>query len=110
LRRKHEANGRFFSSSNVTASLENTKKYLTETLATLEAVKPEDVNGNEGKLTTATLGPNYEPEIKIINYVQTYLQPNVYFHVTTLYDILRSKGVVLGKGDLLRSYLRLEKA
>jgi hypothetical protein len=27
--------------------------------------------------------------------------PNVYFHITTAYDILRHNGVVLGKPDYL---------
>lgn len=34
------------------------------------------------------------------------LVPNAMFHVTTAYDILRMKGVPLGKMDFLGSYLK----
>jgi hypothetical protein len=34
-----------------------------------------------------------------IQYLLHYATPNFYFHVTTAYDILRSRGVPLGKSD-----------
>ena len=34
-------------------------------------------------------------------FVQSFSLPNFYFHATTAYDILRSKGVPLGKRDFL---------
>ncbi|KAJ8106506.1 hypothetical protein ONZ43_g7044 [Nemania bipapillata] len=89
------------------ADLETTKKYLTETLATLAAVKPEDVNSKEATIVTAMMGPNFNPEMKAVDYVQGYLLPNVFFHVTTLYDILRSKGLDLGKKDFLGGFIKL---
>lgn len=35
------------------------------------------------------------------DYLLNFILPNVYFHVTTTYSILRSCGVPLGKGDFL---------
>ena len=35
------------------------------------------------------------------DYVLTFVFPNVYFHCTTAYDILRHGGVQVGKGDFL---------
>ena len=35
------------------------------------------------------------------NYLMQFSLPNVYFHVTTAYDILRHNGVPLGKADYL---------
>ena len=35
------------------------------------------------------------------DYVTRFVLPNVYFHITTAYDILRNKGVALGKNDYL---------
>ena len=35
------------------------------------------------------------------DYVTRFVLPNVYFHITTAYDILRNKGVALGKSDYL---------
>jgi uncharacterized protein len=34
-------------------------------------------------------------------YLQKFVVPNFYFHLTTAYNILRHNGVVLGKGDFL---------
>ncbi|KAI0471407.1 hypothetical protein F4859DRAFT_118753 [Xylaria cf. heliscus] len=89
------------------ASLEDSKKYLTEVLDLLQAVKAEDVNGKEGEKVKALMGAGLEVDMKAIDYVQGYLTPNVYFHLTTLYDILRSKGVVLGKKDFIQTFVRV---
>ncbi|MNT73218.1 hypothetical protein D3C72_2118940 [compost metagenome] len=35
------------------------------------------------------------------DYLQYFVLPNFYFHLTTAYDILRHNGVPLGKGDYL---------
>jgi hypothetical protein len=34
-------------------------------------------------------------------FLLTFSQPNFYFHATTAYDILRMKGVKIGKRDFL---------
>ena len=36
-----------------------------------------------------------------MDYAQKFAVPNFYFHVTTAYDILRSRGVVLSKTDYI---------
>ncbi|KAI0451001.1 hypothetical protein F5B21DRAFT_528317 [Xylaria acuta] len=89
------------------ASLENCKKYLAEVLELLQAVKPEAVNGKEGETVTAMMGAGAEVNMKAVDYVTGYLTPNVYFHLTTLYDILRSKGATLGKKDFIQTFVRL---
>ncbi|QGY81974.1 DUF1993 family protein [Sphingorhabdus lacus] len=43
---------------------------------------------------------NFTPE----TYLLTYSLPNFYFHVVTAYDILRMRGVPIGKGDSRDSY------
>ncbi|NOU24072.1 MAG: DUF1993 family protein, partial [Methylotenera sp.] len=35
------------------------------------------------------------------DYLLKWVNPNVYFHVTTAYNILRHNGVELGKSDFL---------
>ena len=40
---------------------------------------------------------------KGIDYLQQFAVPNMYFHVTTAYDILRHNGVPLGKSDFIGS-------
>ncbi|KAI1748727.1 hypothetical protein F4782DRAFT_534164 [Xylaria castorea] len=87
------------------ASLEESKKYLSEVLEHLKAVKPEDVNGKESQVVSAQMGAG-EVDMKALDYVLGYLTPNVYFHLTTLYDILRSKGVSLGKKDFIMAFIK----
>jgi len=36
-----------------------------------------------------------------LDYLLKWVNPNVYFHVTTAYNILRHNGVDLGKSDFL---------
>ena len=42
-------------------------------------------------------------EFKGLDFLQRWAIPNVFFHVTTAYDILRHNGVELGKRDFLNS-------
>ncbi len=60
----------------------------------------ETVNGWAGKTLTFKLGSNEIP-FTAENYVLSFSLPNVYFHATTTYDVLRMKGVPLGKRDYL---------
>ena len=41
-------------------------------------------------------------EFKGLEFLQRFAIPNVFFHATTAYDILRHNGVDLGKADFLR--------
>ena len=42
-------------------------------------------------------------EFKGLEFLQRFAIPNVFFHVTTAYNILRHNGVELGKRDFLNS-------
>ena len=85
---------------------------LTEAIALLGALTPGEVNGWSGKnldieiyrpldpdhACTSAWGPQilaFTPE----TYLLTYALPNFYFHAVTAYDILRTRGVPIGKGD-----------
>ena len=45
--------------------------------------------------------PNNTFEFNGADYVGKFVLPNVYFHITTAYGILRNRGVALGKPDYL---------
>ena len=45
--------------------------------------------------------PTNEFHFSGADYLNNWVLPNVYFHITTAYGILRNKGVVLGKSDYL---------
>jgi len=66
----------------------------------LKALDPEDVNKMAGGRVTFKLSGNEIP-FTAENFVLSFSLPNFYFHATTAYDILRMKGVPLGKRDFL---------
>ena len=86
---------------------ENTEKTFPEliervkkTIAYLETFKPEQIDGTEEREITLTRGETsvtYLGQAFLLNRVL----PNLYFHITTAYDILRHNGVELGKRDYL---------
>jgi hypothetical protein len=78
------------------------KARIEKTLAFLGTLKPEQIDGSEGREITIKLRD------KLVTFAgQTYLihfaLPHFYFHVTTAYDILRHNGVEIGKRDFIGS-------
>ncbi len=73
---------------------------VDKTLALLRAVKPEQVDGSEERAVTINT-PRGPLHFKGQQYLQHFVLPNFYFHVTTAYNILRHNGVELGKLDYL---------
>ena len=71
-----------------------------DTLATLEAMSPDDVDALAGRQLVFKLGGNEIP-FTAENFVLSFSLPNFYFHATTAYDILRARGVPLGKRDFI---------
>jgi len=75
------------------ARLQDTQDYL-------KIFTPEQIDGTEQKLIALPLRDrtvNFEG----MTYLLYFILPNVYFHVTTSYAILRHCGVELGKLDFL---------
>ncbi|KAL4734430.1 hypothetical protein BDV11DRAFT_54900 [Aspergillus similis] len=79
-------------------------KRIDEALATLEKVDPQVLAANESKTFKAPLGPK-EFEFTPESYANGYAVPNFFFHLVTAYDILRAKGVPVGKMDYLTDFL-----
>ncbi len=78
------------------------KARVTKTIAFLETFKPEEIDGQEGKVVTFKLGPK-EVTFNGLDYLTNYLVPNFHFHTAIAYAILRHNGVALGKRDYLGS-------
>ena len=73
---------------------------LRKTVSYLETLKPEQFEGVEDrtvtwKTRTATKSMQGLP------YLLNHVLPNVFFHVTTAYNILRHNGLEIGKQDFL---------
>jgi hypothetical protein len=70
------------------------------TIAYLGALKPQQFDGSEDRAVTWQTRTSSK-SMQGMPYLLTHVLPNVYFHVTTAYDILRQAGVEIGKQDYL---------
>jgi uncharacterized protein len=73
---------------------------LKTTVAYLETLTPAQIDGTESKAIVLPMGKitmNFEG----LPYLVGFVLPNVYFHITTAYNILRHNGVEVGKQDFL---------
>jgi hypothetical protein len=61
-------------------------------------VSADDLNGTEDRAFSLKMGPR-EMDFTGISYLSGFLIPNLHFHLTTIYNILRHNGVPLGKID-----------
>jgi len=80
-------------------SLELARSHIRDTQARVEAITAGDAKLDEIK--RIGLGPERYCELPGRQYVNDYLMPNLYFHITTAYAILRKLGVPVGKGDFM---------
>jgi hypothetical protein len=83
------------------------QKAVTEAREALQELAAADVNTLEGKDVVFQIRDTKIP-FTAEGFIQSFSLPNFYFHATTAYDILRSKGVPLGKRDFL-GRMRLKK-
>jgi hypothetical protein len=75
---------------------------IDKTLAYLATFKASDIDGQEDRDITLTVGGN-ELKFKGQPYLLMWVLPNFYFHVMAAYAILRANGVDVGKMDYLGS-------
>ena len=73
---------------------------IAKTIAFLNGLKPEQMDGGEERAITLKVRGT---EINFVGqpYLLNFVMPNLYFHVTAAYLILRHNGVELGKLDFL---------
>jgi len=83
-------------------SIEQLRDRLARTIDFLRSVP---ANSFEGAETRDIEVPSGERTLKFkgLDFLQRWALPNVFFHVTTAYDILRHNGVDLGKRDFLNA-------
>lgn len=73
---------------------------IAKTVAFLETLTPEQINGSEGKEISLKVGGR-ELVFSGQNYLLNFVLPNFYFHLSITYAILRHHGVKIGKLDYL---------
>jgi hypothetical protein len=73
---------------------------IAKTVAFLKGLDAAAFSGAETKAVTLKF-PNAEFNFNGKDYVNNFALPNVYFHITMAYAILRHRGVPLGKPDFM---------
>jgi|SRR5690606_11517345 len=74
---------------------------VQKTLDYVNGFKPEQINDSEDNTVELNFPGGYNFTFTGLSFVQMMVMPNLYFHFTTTYGILRHNGVEVGKGDLL---------
>ena len=77
------------------------KDRIDRTLAFIDTVPAERLDGTEDKAITFPSGRDATRTLSGFDYLTSWMLPNLFFHVTTAYNILRHNGVDVGKGDYL---------
>ena len=83
-------------------ALDDLKGRIAETLGRIEGVDEAAFAGAAARPIVLNLGEVREAEFVGAEFLRDWSLPNFYFHLTTAYDILRYKGVELGKGDFMQ--------
>lgn len=73
---------------------------LEETKAQLKAMSADEINARSGKQVMFKMG-GMELPFTAENFVQSFSIPNLYFHASTTYALLRMQGVPIGKVDFM---------
>ena len=83
------------------STLAELKGRIKKTLDYLASVPADKLDGTEAKEITFPVGKDATRTMTAEAYLKHWMLPNVFFHVTTAYLILRHNGVALGKRDYL---------
>jgi hypothetical protein len=81
-------------------TFEELKARVAKTVAYVQSFTPEQIDGTEDKDIVTKRGDK-ETHYKGMQFLLGHAMPNVYFHVTTAFAILRHNGVEIGKRDFL---------
>jgi uncharacterized protein len=73
---------------------------IRKTVSYLETLKAEQFEGSEDR-TISWQTRSSTKTMQGLPYLLNHILPNLYFHLTTTYNILRHSGVELGKQDFL---------
>lgn len=76
------------------------QQMVAETRKVLAEVSPDEIDKLEGGDLIFNVGGRQIPFVAR-DFILSFSLPNFYFHATTAYDILRHRGVPLGKRDFL---------
>lgn len=82
-------------------TIDQLKARLAKTVAYLKTLDRKQIDSAAEREITFPLGGNTTGHMKGDDYLNHFVLPNFYFHVTSAYAILRHCGVDIGKRDFL---------
>jgi len=82
------------------ASFDELKARINKTLDFISSVEVAEIDGSEEREITLNLRRG-TIQLPGLHYLLGFALPNFFFHTTTAYDILRARGVPLGKSDFM---------
>jgi len=88
-------------------SLAEAHGHIASTQELLKSINVADVKLSEIK--RIDFGQGLYAEVLGLIYVDDFLMPNFYFHMTTAYDIMRMAGAPIGKRDFMKHFLPFVK-
>ncbi len=80
------------------------KARVAKTVAYLQSLDEKSFEGSETRAITLKLGPpgaQQEMKFEGLNYLLGFATPNVYFHYSMAYALLRHNGLEIGKRDYI---------
>lgn len=85
------------------ATFADLRDRIDRTIAFLNTLTPAQIDGSEDRTITLKVR-DHTLTFKGLAYLLQYVQPNLYFHTSIAYGIMRHCGVELGKRDYLGKF------
>jgi hypothetical protein len=82
-------------------TIDQLKARIAKTVAYVKTLDSKQIDASADREITFPLGPTNKGHMNGGDYLNHFVLPNVYFHLTAAYAILRQCGVDLGKRDFL---------
>jgi hypothetical protein len=82
-------------------TIEQLKARIAKTVAYVKTLDRKQIDAAADREITFPLGPTNKGQMKGDDYLNHFMLPNFYFHLTAAYSILRHCGVSIGKQDFL---------
>ena len=83
------------------ASLDDLRARVRKTIDYVNSFSAAQIDGSDGREISVPQRSRDPLVFSGENFLKYYVLPNLYFHLTTTYAILRHSGVDVGKGDFL---------
>jgi uncharacterized protein len=82
-------------------TLDQLKERIAKTIAFLKTLDNTAIDASSEREITFPLGPTNKGQMKGADYLNHFVLPNFYFHLSAAYAIVRNCGVDIGKRDFL---------